>query len=254
MATTETNPSPPSLSEPIPRLDILQGRLPEPPSESKSKLPLATAATKSWFRKADAQSGLCRPHRCPANAAVSVERSVVSDTVWHSPPVLASSRPWTRPPPAAMQGTPACGKRSYFLAPQHMSDYIGPRMGQQGYERHQNRDVHQQRKIAGQRRLPGQLSHSRKPAKCFDRNGRTQRNAHRHPCDRQQLRCRHWDYMPEQNSQFTQTLCAGGGDVGQGIGLHQQGAPVSIHSGQHDQSNRQRTWNIPQYRQQRQHS
>src|SRR5258708_8012920 len=138
MAATETNPSPPSLSEPIPRRDIRQDRLPELPSGSKSKLPLAPAATKSWFRKADAQSGLCRPHRCLTNAAVSAERSVVSDTVWHSPPALASSRPSTCPPPAAMQRTLGCGRCSYFLAPQHMSDYIGPRMDQQGYERHPN--------------------------------------------------------------------------------------------------------------------
>ena len=51
-----------------------------------------------------------------------------------------------------------------------MSDYIGPRVGQQGYQRNQDGDIDEQGQIARQSSLPRQLSDAGESAQGLDRN------------------------------------------------------------------------------------
>ena len=164
MAMTETDPSRPLQFAPTPRLNILQAPQSTRPTESKATpLPAPTAA-KFACRTKPAQTGRGPVRPFPASARTMVAHPSPRDIVLHIPQEPASSPRPKRRAPGPKPRTTVFSPPSCFLPAEHTTDYICARVCQQGYQRHQNRDIHQQRQIACQRGLPGKLSNTRQAA------------------------------------------------------------------------------------------
>src|SRR6201997_1781383 len=168
-------------------------------------LPPEPEAAKSVFHTAREQIGRAQSHRSPANARATETPPRPHDIASRILPEPASSPPATRPrqtarPHARNSARNSFARASCFLTSKHMSDYIRPGIGQQGYQRCEDRQIRKQGEIARQRRLPCQLSDSRQAAQSFHRNRRSDRNAYRHPRDRENRRTGNGKHMPEQNA------------------------------------------------------
>src|SRR5579872_868884 len=250
---TKTNLSPPLPLVPTRRLRIPPSRQRMLPSTSKAEPLRAPATAKYASHRVRERTGPAQCRRSPASAAATEPHPQLRDTASNIPQEPASPPPAKRSRPAAKPHTPPPARdsleNSCFLTSKHTSDYIGSRIGQQGNQRHQNRDIHQQREITSEGRLPRQLTDSRQSAQRFDWNRRSQRDAHRDAGYRQQLRSHNRHHVPEKNPQFAQTLGSRRNDVRQRIGLRQQIACIAIDLRKHNQSDRERTRHIPQHRQ-----